>query len=620
MRKVFTLLSCIVAIMMIQKVSAQNIIAGWEGNQTGLNQTGIANTEANKWGWSSTLTTATWGTANGTGVRFMDVNSSTATKHYYSDGVTIYSGREFLYRWDGTYWASVLSLGKGDGTTTTVTPFSLTACQTYTFSGKYEWWANGSTPTYLFSISTAKTGGTIIASQSYTYPSATKNLLQPISFTFTCPTTGTYYLQVAQTSGSGSTNGTLIGLADLSLVPTTKKSVIPSVSAVTVNNVTTSSSFKVVGVNLPNKMTLTAPAGITLSTTEILPADAPCGVSITATYNKTASIGATDSIIITTDTVGGTLIKKIGVSYQKPKISVYEQKVSIETNSKYYPVIVASVNNTVDTVFASVTSGFELEKSQFLLADFVNSTIPVRVKTSLGQDATGKLYLKGANGTPLDTIDLVAVAPATRYYIQHVASQLVIGSHSSTLYPALTNVGSFDSQKFILRRANINSASTIDTMYVLQDSLYRTLAKVSSSGWDTEYGYPSANAKWVIQTQSNGTTTLLNTATGKVLGCDVLVANSRLYDDKTWVAANNTEWRISTSLLTTSTDTKTINAANVFVNQGKIYVSGSAEFEVYDIRGVKIAQSPVHASEGIALRKGMYIVKTNNLVRKVIVD
>lgn len=619
MRKVFTLLLCILAVMMIQKVSAQNIIAGWEANQLGLNQTSVANTEANKWGWSSTFATATWGTANGAGVRFMDVNSTTATKHYYSDGTTIYAGREFLYRWDGSYWGSVLSLGKGDGTTTTVTPFSLTACQTYTFSGKYEWWANGTTPTYSFSISTAKTGGTIIATQSYTYPSATKNILQPISFTFTCPTTGTYYLQVAQTTGTGSTNGTLIGLADLSLTTTSKKAIIPSVSSVSVNNVTTSASFKIVGVNMSNKITLSAPSSITLSSTEILPADAPCGVTITATYNKTAAVGATDSIIISSDTIGGTLVKKVGVVYQKPKASVYEQVVSVETNGKYYPVMVGSVNNTVDSVIATATSGFELEKSQYLLSDFTNSMLAVKVKTSLSPSASGKLYLKGANGTPLDTIDLITVVPATRYYIQHMASQLVIGSPSSVQYPVLTNVGGFDSQKFILRRANINAASTIDTMYILQDSLYRPLAKVASSGWDTEFGYPSVNSKWVIQTQSNGASTLLNTATGKMLGADALVANSRLYDDKTWVAANNTEWRISTSLLTTSAQSANSVSSKAFAFQGKIYVTGSTAFDVYDVRGVLLARS-VKASEGISLAKGLYIVKTNLSAHKVIVE
>lgn len=211
MKKQFTLF--IIAVLAIMGINAQaqtNLLAGWNAN----GKTGSA-TEANKWGWASTYTGAAWGGANSTGfgeVKLLDVT----TGHTNKDGTT-FTGRIFMYRWDASYWGGILSLGKGDGTTTKATGITLTAGTSYTLSGLCEWYSNGSLPTYSFSFSDVPYLGNIIASKSFTIPSSTQKKLYPFTYTFTCAATGTYYLQIKQVNGTSSSQGTLMGLANLSL-------------------------------------------------------------------------------------------------------------------------------------------------------------------------------------------------------------------------------------------------------------------------------------------------------------------------------------------------------------------------------------------------------------------
>ena len=327
MRKFFTLVIAAFLAINFGAKAQTNLLAGWDANLLGYQQTNIANTEANKWGWASTFSTATWGTANGSGVRFMDVTSSSSPVHYNADGTVAFVGREFLYRWDGSYWGATLSLGKGDGTTTTVTPITLSACTSYTLSGLYEWWANGSQPTYSFSVSTAQTGGTIIATGSYSYPSATKNRLQSFSLTFTCPTTGAYYIQVKQTNGTGSGNGTLIGIANLSMTQNSSQTLNVNNSSFAFSPSVLSKTFTVIGNALTSDVTLTAPAGITLDKTTIPAADAQCGVTVTATFDNATAI-SNDTIRITS----GTLTQKIAVSSSVSSASCFTPLYSDRTN------------------------------------------------------------------------------------------------------------------------------------------------------------------------------------------------------------------------------------------------------------------------------------------------
>ncbi|MDD4970582.1 MAG: T9SS type A sorting domain-containing protein [Paludibacter sp.] len=301
MRKLFTLIITVAALWSTLPANSQNLLAGWDGN--GITAT---NSEANKWGWASTFATTAWGTANGAGVRFMDVT------HTLSTGGS-YTGRVFLYRWDGTYVGSTLSLGHGDGTSTTQTGITLNGCSAYTFNGYYEWWNNATRPTYKFAVTDAPSGGNIISTTSVTPPSDTKNILYPFSLSFSVPTTGTYYIQVTQTAGLNPSGG-LIGLGNLSLNLSTAQILSVSQTSMKLNDSIYTKKFFVSGNALVNDISLSAPSGVTLNKTTITAANAQCGDSVMATYNKTSLVIDTIRIIS-----GSTLSKTIYV-YATPLI------------------------------------------------------------------------------------------------------------------------------------------------------------------------------------------------------------------------------------------------------------------------------------------------------------
>lgn len=187
-----------------------NLIAGWDSN--GKSGSG---TEANLWGWACTNPATTWGGVNQSGtVRFMDVTSGSTMP----DGST-FTGRIAMCRWDASYWGSTWTLGKGDGTSTTVAAIPLAGSTSYTFSGLVEWWSNGQQPTYSFDISTDPLGATgIIGNLTIPILNSTAKNFQFFTYTFTCPTAGNYYIVIKQLTGTASGNGTLMGLANLSLI------------------------------------------------------------------------------------------------------------------------------------------------------------------------------------------------------------------------------------------------------------------------------------------------------------------------------------------------------------------------------------------------------------------
>jgi len=178
-----------------------NLVANWNGN--GVAGTGSMPTS---FGWASSYTGAVWDVANSTTVgivRYMDAAVASTPVHTYN-GAT-YVGRELMYRWDGAYWTSILSKG----------PVTLAAGTNYTFTWKYEWWANGTLPTFNVAIGTSADGTANVANKDF-IASATKNMLTDGTFTFTTTTAGSYYLIITQ-KGTTSADGAVIGMADLSL-------------------------------------------------------------------------------------------------------------------------------------------------------------------------------------------------------------------------------------------------------------------------------------------------------------------------------------------------------------------------------------------------------------------
>lgn len=541
-----------------------NYIENWDGNGA----TGEG-TEANKWGWASTYADAAWGIANGAGIRFMDGTTTSSPVHYLADGTTMYIGRLFLYRWDGSYAGSTLTLGHGDGSGTAVDGISLNGCTTYSFSGLYEWWNNANQPTYTIKVSTEPTGGTVIASQSYSYPTSTKNRLQPFKLIFTIPSTGKYYIQITQTGGLAGTTGGLIGLAELALGEDKVEAINTDVASFSLSDVNQSKSFTVYGNALGNSITLSAPDGITLDKTSISAEDAKCGVVVTATYNYTKDI--TQGEITLTS---GSLSKALAFTYQAPAVSVYEKAVEVENNGRPYPFVVSSVDQSVASLSIAASEGFSVSPETVSADDFAagSGSISVNVSSSAAVGATGIITIS-SGAKVLATVAVKKVEPYTRYYIEQKSSSMVIGNHSTGLYPALTDAQMVASQQFFFRQVEPG------VFYIVQDDTYRVMRKVASSTYNTEFGVPSNEAKWTIQNQYPGFATLTNVVTGKLLGSDAPAVDGRLYDDKAYAENGNMEWIISN--VSAGYPNPNANLASLSLNVGTLASEFSADLTEY---------------------------------------
>ncbi|MDO3694001.1 BNR-4 repeat-containing protein [Wenyingzhuangia sp. chi5] len=207
--KLKLLLSTFIFTLGINSVCAQNLIPNWNAN--GLTGPG---SEGNKWGFAASTGGTDWQLANALGVRYKDVTNITI------DGGGAFTGREFLYRWEGSYVGSTMSLGlpTNPGVDTGQSGITLEAGKAYRFTGYYEWINNANNPTYEFSISDAPEGGNIITTKSYSI--STRGVYYPIDIYFEPPTNGEYYIQLKQINGLSGTQGGLIGLAELNLQET----------------------------------------------------------------------------------------------------------------------------------------------------------------------------------------------------------------------------------------------------------------------------------------------------------------------------------------------------------------------------------------------------------------
>ncbi|MDO3694004.1 T9SS type A sorting domain-containing protein [Wenyingzhuangia sp. chi5] len=186
----------------VMNVSAQNLIPNWDANGA----TG-AGSEGNMWGFASNAINPTWGEANGGGVRYRD-----NTTFPIEGSSESYTGRHFLYRWDGGYEGSIMSLGVTSSTGQGA--ISLEAGKVYELTGYYLWLNNGIAPTYQFSFSDTPTG-TALSPQEFSQTET--EIYKEFTYSFTPPTTGDYYLQLTQTNGLTSSTGGIIQLANLNL-------------------------------------------------------------------------------------------------------------------------------------------------------------------------------------------------------------------------------------------------------------------------------------------------------------------------------------------------------------------------------------------------------------------
>ena len=538
----------------------------------------------NQWGWDITPLsgTAAWNLLNGSGsIRYID-NLTT----YKNEDGSAWSGRAMYIRWDGS--------GAAPNTSYYNYPIYLEGGKTYHMGAKLGWNSNSSgTSVYTYSINSAKdNSGYSLGSKTLSILSTNLLKLYNVGMDVTPKTSGVYYLTITN-------NLPMLGLlANLTVAEATTPNLHSNVATVAFTEIKKSNIITVGGSLLTDTVKLTAPVGITLSKNFLLPAEAATGYDITATYNYQAPI-LNGKIAMTS----GIYTDTVRFTYTPPKISIYEQDVEVENNGKVYPLTVASVSNSVDSMYVSASTGLALVKSGFSNADFVAGGGSVKVIVSSSTVGTiGTLTFSTRSNAPasnLDTVNVVAVAPYVRYYIKHKASGFVMGSHTTGLYPALSTAQALITQKFIVRRTAPLSL-TDTSFYILQDTAYRAVKKVGASAWDTEFGVPSSDSKWTIQQKGNGIVTLTNTTTGKVLGTDAGAVNGRMYDDKVWATGGNMEWVIQNipvlnvtnktiaafkvAPLTSATSTTKIGGSNLAGNI-KIALSGAgaAQFKVsYD--------------------------------------
>lgn len=153
-----------------------DILGDW-GGPSGNNQ-GVPT----DYGWECTGP-APWNTANsGGGVRYLDVNSSSGTKHTLEDG-EYYDGRIMIVRWDAD---AILSAYYSY-------PVILEANTSYEFSLLYEYWSNLSAGSPItVGISTTRDGTGQFDSKTFT--TGKSNELRRGTFSFTSKEAGQYYI------------------------------------------------------------------------------------------------------------------------------------------------------------------------------------------------------------------------------------------------------------------------------------------------------------------------------------------------------------------------------------------------------------------------------------------
>jgi hypothetical protein len=300
----------------------------------------------------------------------------------------------------------------------------------------------------------------------------------------------------------------------------------------------------------------------------------------------------------------------------KPVFEIPEKnEVQLEMDNSYSLTLVASGQNY--TINATVTGGFFIGKSSFAPADFVNGQahmdLMTGISTKIGDKGTVVFsYTMGGQTYYLDTVDVACVDVAPRYYILHKSSGLVVGKQGTSVYPALTTLCSEDtclvSQQFVLRPVN---KGVTDSLYYLVgiNSNYGMLKKMATSSWDTEFGVSGNEAVWKLIPQADGSYAIKNYVTGKYLGTDSKDVNSRLYDDKSFVAnalsSPYSEWNLA--LASELLDDKNSQLSAVTLSSGILESSFDATKTSYNVLLPVDAESTTITATAKSVAPGVFI-------------
>lgn len=277
---------------------------------------------------------------------------------------------------------------------------------------------------------------------------------------------------------------------------------------------------------------------------------------------------------------------KIEVSAAEPTpiFTMFERNLVIEIEDiRPYPFRIRA-EDFLDNIEVEISAGFEVLNPIYTPQDFVDAggTAYVEIVVDGAQVGdTGKMvfsYTKLGVKYLLDSVYITPVPDYKRYHIVHASSGLVIGKQSTSFFPALVENTFDETQQFILRE--VNPGANDNMYYLVQDGEYRMLRKVITSNWNTEYGYSGDEAKWTITEMPNGTVSLTNYVTQRVLGTDSDSPDSRIYCDKVYSAGSRMEWIIEEAV---GLDEETSMLRNVVLSAGLLETVFDPEVKSYNV-------------------------------------
>lgn|GEM_PF-2458462 len=218
-------------------------------------------------------------------------------------------------------------------------------------------------------------------------------------------------------------------------------------------------------------------------------------------------------------------------------------RIQVEKDYQAYPITI-TCSGFWDDIYVTVPAGYAVSKTVFSPTEFLENggAMPLYITSSATAGDTSTIYFAIGTGEDeiiFDSLLVGTVEKQARYFIQNNATDvMVIGQHTTEAAPALTvNVGD-TLQQFILR--SVNEGVNDSLFYIIQDSSYRFMRKVPSSGWNVDFGPSSEEAYWKL-VPTDGVYGLINYVSASYLGADALTADSRLYDDKAWVDVATTK-------------------------------------------------------------------------------
>lgn len=669
MRKIITSFTLVLLLTTVG-LKAQNLINYWDAYDPststllGNGVTGTAGTQAKYWGWSTNPATAetNWNTANGTSnIRFFDNVSGYAT------------GRILYMRWDGV----VSTTGKYYFKLDTINVSQLTASHSYTFTWSYAWNSNGSAPTITTSICTAKDGsgavaatsvtgtGAAISGTNETFPcNTTAKTMTTGSITFIAPTTGVYYISF------GANTASLCAVRDLSLVDNGVVSYMntnPAVLAYTPNSRV--KTLNISGGGLSSNITLSTKTNkYTLSQSTLTAASVVATGGVNVDITSTGTSDELDTLSITS----GSVIKKVPLSLVSSLSGSTraffcdqstQDTLRLTVSGDMYndislsaPAGVSLVNAADNSPITTITKA-EAFAGKVIKAKWDKSTRIDNKKITLVSGLLKDSVVVNAipdNVIPkwdADTITLAGSSLAAAGWTQTDASgndlgaltQLynttggmrivpIAGSSAAALHTYLGKLQAFGRTAYLRTwgaAAPYNSFNLSVALYPTTTYVFRGVL-----GWHNN-GSAAPNVTVSVNTAKSGLGTTLGS---QVMNCATKQAGYDFSFEFTTTSANQNylvitcdqpgDAMISPDYLTiysknnvaTATTNASYSIMTAVVSAGNLLVNNAGSYNVFNVQGLKVAEV-LHnnATVRVKLNQGVYIVKSDNGVQKIIV-